>query len=480
MAVIAQQLGRLARHSAIYGLGAVVSRLIGVLLLPILTRYLTRGDVGAVDTLISLTVVLVIVLRMGISMAFFRFYFDAEDETGRTTVVRTSFWFTMVMATLGLVVGSVLASELSQLLFATDSKANLVRAAFVLLWAQMNYEQLTSLFRVEERSVPYVIATLANVIITVGATILLVAVWHQGAVGVLVGNFTGTLAVFAVLLAYRRFQLGLEFDRDLFRKMQRFGLPLVPSGVALWVIDLSDRFFLVRMKGLAENGLYSVGVRLSTALLLVLIALRTAWPAFAFSIKDDDEAKQTYGFVLTYVLYACCWLSLTISLLAPWLVRLLATPRFYRAAEVVPLLVFGATAFIAFNVMSIGIGRAKKTQFNWVVTGGAALVNIALNLLLIPPYGMVGAAISTLIAYVAMFLGMTVRAQQVFPVPYQWRRIVLTVAAAVALTVLGKSLDVPLAGAVLLSGLYPLILLPLGFYLPVELRRIRALVSPAR
>jgi len=480
MAVIAQQLGRLARHSAIYGLGAVVSRLIGVLLLPILTRYLTRGDVGAVDTLISLTVVLVIVLRMGISMAFFRFYFDAEDETGRTTVVRTSFWFTMVMATLGLVVGSVLASELSQLLFATDSKANLVRAAFVLLWAQMNYEQLTSLFRVEERSVPYVIATLANVIITVGATILLVAVWHEGAVGVLVGNFTGTLAVFAVLLAYRRFQLGLEFDRDLFRKMQRFGLPLVPSGIALWVIDLSDRFFLVRMKGLAENGLYSVGVRLSTALLLVLIALRTAWPAFAFSIKDDDEAKQTYGFVLTYVLYACCWLSLTISLLAPWLVRLLATPRFYRAAEVVPLLVFGATAFIAFNVMSIGIGRAKKTQFNWVVTGGAALVNIALNLLLIPPYGMVGAAISTLIAYVAMFLGMTVRAQQVFPVPYQWRRIVLTVAAAVALTVLGKSLDVPLAGAVLLSGLYPLILLPLGFYLPVELRRIRALVSPAR
>jgi O-antigen/teichoic acid export membrane protein len=479
-AVIAEQLGRLAKHSAIYGLGAVVSRLIGVLLLPIVTRYLTPADVGAVDTLISLTVVLVIVLRMGISMAFFRFYFDAEDEAGRTTVVRTSFWFTMVMATLGLVVGSLLASEISQLLFGTDSRANLVRAALVLLWAQMNYEQLTSLFRVEERSIPYVIATLANVIITVVATILLVAVWHEGAIGVIVGNFTGTLAVFVVLLAYRRFQLGLEFDRDLFRKMQRFGLPLVPSGIALWVIDLSDRFFLVHMKGLPENGLYSVGVRLSTALLLVLIALRTAWPAFAYSIKDDDEAKRTYGFVLTYVLYACCWLSLTISLLAPWLVRLLTTPRFYRAAEVVPLLVFAATAFIGFNVMSIGIGRAKKTQFNWVVTGGAALVNIGLNFVLIPPYGMIGAGISTLVAYVVMFLGMTVRAQQVFPVPYQWRRIALAAGAAVALTVLGKSLDVPLAGAVLLSAVYPLILLPLGFYLPVELRRIRALVSPAR
>ena len=143
-----------------------------------------------------------------------------------------------------------------------------------------------------------------------------------------------------------------------------------------------------------------------------------------------------------------------------------------------PLLVFGGTAFIAFNVMSIGIGRAKKTQFNWVITGGAALVNIGLNFVLIPPYGMIGAAISTLIAYLVMFFGMTIRAQQVFPVPYQWRRIALAVGAAVGLTVLGKSLDVPLGGALLLSAVYPLVLLPLGFYLPVERRRIRGL-SPA-
>src|SRR6185312_8108782 len=235
--------------------------------------------------------------------------------------------------------------------------------------------------------------------------------------------------------------------------------------IALWVIDLSDRFFIVHIKGLTENGLYSVGVRISTALLLLLIALRTAWPAFAYSIKSDDDAKRTYAFVLTYVMYACCWLSLTLSLLAPW---------------IVPLLVFGGTSFIAFNVMSIGIGRAKRTQFNWVVTGVAAAVNIGLNFILIPPYGMMGAAVSTLVAYLVMFFGMTIRAQQVFPVPYQWRRIALAAGVAVGLTVLGKSLDVPLAGAVLLSAVYPLALLPFGFYLPVELRRIRALVSPAR
>ena len=88
---------------------------------------------------------------------------------------------------------------------------------------------------------------------------------------------------------------------------------------------------------------------------------------------------------------------------------------------------------------------------------------------------MIGAAVATLVAYVVMFLGMTVRAQQVFPVPYQWRRVALVAAAAVGLTVLGKSLHVPLAGALGLVAVYPLLLLPLGFYLPVELRRLRGL-----
>ena len=478
--MIAQHLGRLAKHSAIYGLGAVVSRLIGVFLLPVVTRYLTRAELGAVDTLIALSIVLVIVFRAGISMAFFRYYFDAEDDAGRTRVVRTSFWYTMAAATTALLLGCLLAPQISEWLFSTHSHADLVRAAFVLLWAQMNYEQLTSLFRVEERSVAFVAATLANVLITVGSTILLVAVWDKGALGVLVGNFTGTLVVYFVLLAYRRYQLGLEFDRPLFRQMQRFGLPLVPSGLAIWAIDFADRFFLLKLKNAAEVGLYSVGVRISTAILLLLIALRTAWPAFAYSIKEDDEAKRTYAFVLTYVLFVSSWVALTLSLLAPWLVRLLTTPAFYGGARVVPLLVFGATAFIGFNVMSIGIGRAKATQFNWVVTGAAAVIAVGLNLILIPPYGMMGAAASTLVAYTVMFFGMTVRAQQVFPVPYQWRRLATVVGAAVALTVVGKWLDVPLGGALALCAVYPLVLLPLGFYLPVELRRIRAIVSPAR
>ena len=260
--MLAGQLKRLVKQSAIYGLGGIVSRLLAVLLLPLYTSYLGTTGFGKIETVVALTTVLVVILRMGISSAFFRFYFDSTDPERRTLVVRTSFWFTMTMATAGLVAGFILATPIAHLLRLGDDPW-LVRAGFVGLWAQMNYEQLTSLFRVEERPVAFVTASIANIFITVGATVLLVVGLHKGPTGAVVGNFLGTLAVYFALLAYRRYQLGFQFDRGLLRAMNRFGMPLVPSALALWAINFIDRFFIAVFKGQDEVGVYSLAVRAS-------------------------------------------------------------------------------------------------------------------------------------------------------------------------------------------------------------------------
>jgi O-antigen/teichoic acid export membrane protein len=478
--VLGRRLGELARHSAIYGLGSLVSRFIAVLLLPVYTRFLTPADYGLIETLIALSAILTVLLAAGVKSAFFRFYFDEKDHAGQLRVIRTSFWFTMVMGTAGLVAGLILAGPISQFLFGTSSHANLVRAAFVGLWAHVNYEQVTSLFRVEQRSVAYLIATLINLGLTVGATLLLVVVWDVGPVGVIVGNFTGTLLVYLGLLAYRREQLGLEWDRELLREMNRFGMPLVPSALFLWALNFSDRFFLVKLSGPREVGLYSIGVRMASAIILLLAAFRTAWPAFAYSIEDDREAKRAYSFVLTYIVVITSWMALGLGVLAPWLVRLLTTPAFYSAERVVAPLAFAAAAFGAYIVVVIGIGRARKTRSNWVITGAACVLNIGLNLVLIPPYGMIGAAIATIGAYAMLFVGMAWRAQRIYPVPYQWRRVATAAGVAIALTVVGRVTDPPLAAAIVVVAAYPLVLVPLGFYLPEERRRIRALAPLAR
>jgi O-antigen/teichoic acid export membrane protein len=464
------QMRRLGKHSAIYGLGGIVSRVIAVFLLPLYTRYLEPSDFGAVGLLVGLSAVLVTILRAGISSAFFRFYFDAEDEAGRLLVLRTSFWFTMASATAGLIAGVLLAGQIAELLTLDD--ANLVRAAFVGVWAQMNYEQLTALFRVEERSGLFVLASLANIAVTIGTTLVLVVGYDQGALGVLVGNFTGTLVVYLALLGYRRAQLGVQLSRPLLREMNRFGVPLVPAALALIALNFGDRFFLNELVGTDEVGRYELGARIASAMVLLITAFRTAWPAFAYSISEEAEAKRTYAYVLTYLVALASWLALALGLLSPWLVRLLATPDYYEGGRVVALLAFGGVAYAGYIVMAIGVGRAKRTQFNWAITGAAAALSVLLNLLLVPRYELIGSGIAAAAAYTAMFLGMCWYAQRVYPTPYQWRRVATAAGAAVALTVLGKLLEVPLAVALALVAAYPLVLLALGFASPAERARL--------
>ncbi len=473
-----ERLKELFRHSAIYGLGSIVARILGVLLLPLYTRYLSPGDYGLIETLVALSAVLSALVAQAMKSAFFRFYFDSADPSRRLLVVRTAFWYVMAASTATLILGVAFSRQISWVLFHTQHHADLVIASFIGLWAAMNYDQMTSLFRVEQRSTAYVAATLTNVGITIAATVLLVVAFDQGPLGVLVGNFTGTLLVYVALLLYSRHALGLQFDRRLYRAMNRFGFPLVPSAVALWLTNFADRFFLIKLTNPHEVGLYSIGVRVASAIVLLLTAFRLAWPAFAYSIDDDREAKRTYSYVLTYLLFLCSWISLALGVLAPWLVHLLARgPGFDRAADAVALLSFGATAYAGYTVVAIGIGRARQTQFNWVVSGIAAIVNVGLNFALIPPYGMIGAAISTLAAYLTLFVGMVVNSTRVYPVDYQWRRVLTLTAVAVALTVAGSVPDVPLAVAILIALAYPVVLLPLGFYLPAERRRLRRFIG---
>ena len=220
-------------------------------------------------------------------------------------------------------------------------------------------------------------------------------------------------------------------------------------------------------------------MRIASAIVLLLTAFRMAWPAFAYSIEDDREARRTYSFVLTYVVFVCCWLALALGLLAPWILRLITTEPFYPAQNVVAPLAFGVAAFGAYVVVQIGTGRARQTRSNWLVTGAAAVVNVALNLALIPSYGRMGAAIATVVAYTLLFVGMAWRAQRVFPVP-------VPVApgrdrsarAAVGLTVLGQAARRPARPSRLRStARLPARAALLGFYLPAERRRIAAALA---
>ena len=143
--------------------------------------------------------------------------------------------------------------------------------------------------------------------------------------------------------------------------MQTFGMPLVPSALALWAINFIDREFVVWYKGLGEVGVYSAAVKIASVITFVMIAFRTAWPAFAYSIEDDREAKRTYAFVLTYLLAFASWAALALGALAPWLVALLtANPSTTAPRRASRCSRSRFAIYAGYTVLAIGSGRARQ------------------------------------------------------------------------------------------------------------------------
>ena len=180
--------------------------------------------------------------------------------------------------------------------------------------------------------------------------------------------------------------------------------------------NFSDRIFLAKLADTSEVGLYSVGVRIASAMVLMLTAFRLAWPAFAYSIEDDGEPGARTRTSYTYVTLVTTWVATALALLSPWIVQWIAAPAFESRRASSARWPFGRR-LRGYIVVAVGVGRAKRTQFNWIVTGVAAAVNVGLNLILIPPYGMMGAAVATIAAYSVMFAGMVWWSQQIYPSP---------------------------------------------------------------
>ena len=168
--------------------------------------------------------------------------------------------------------------------------------------------------------------------------------------------------------------------------MNRFGMPLVPSALALWAINFIDRLFVGRYKGKAEVGVYSLAVSASSVIMFVMIAFRPRGP------PSPTRSRTIRGrSARTRSCSRICSSSAAGSARARRARAVAredpraASPRSSAPTRRSALLAFAASAYAGYTVLAIGIGRARRTQFNWVVTGVAAVVNIALNFGLIPP-----------------------------------------------------------------------------------------------
>ena len=474
-------LRRLATTGAAYTASSVISKLIAVALLPLYTRYLTPADYGAAEVLITGVIAASIVIRLGIIEALLRFYYQADEDSGQ--VVKTAFASLLWTTTIGMAIAFPLAEPISRLLL-DHSDASLVRIAIFGLWVFTMYEFLTALFRIDERAKAYFGFTVANVLVTIPVTVWLVVGEGDGASGLLWGQY-GTGAVFlAGLVIAQRHRLALLPDRALLRRMLRWGLPTMPAELSLYSLNFIDRLLIVRLVGLGDAGLYSLSVKFAQAVNVLVKGFQLAWPPLAYSIEDDDEARRAYAVIVTWFVSVTTFVVAGMWLFSRWIVRALAAPEFFDSYKTIGLVSTGVMLYALYLVLVIVLGRTGRTEFNFPATAAGTVVNIVLNLILLPSMGIVGAGISLVASYAVVLVLMYVFTQRLFAVPYEWLRLGQAVGLA-ALLVLAGELLLPTSGIGGLAGrtavwvAYPLLLYATGFLNEEEREAAGRVLSPS-
>ena len=465
-------LRRLATTGAAYTAASIASKVIAVALLPLYTRYLSKADYGAAEVLFAAVVSASIVVRFGLIEAILRFYYREDEDPAE--VVKSSFAGLFWLSTIGALVLLPFAGPISEALLPEPealgaSAPDLVRIAIGGLWVLTMWEFMLTLFRLEERARAYFLTTILNVIAAIALTVVLVVGLEEGARGLLVGSYGAGAAFLLVLIAMQWRRLSLRFDTALIRRLFRFGLPTMPAEVSLYLLNFVDRLIITRSLGLAEAGLYSLAAKFAQAVNVLVRGFQLAWPPLAYSIRDDDEARRAYAVIVTLFVAGCAWVVAGMWLFSRWIVRALAAPGFFASYEAIGLISTAVTLYALYLVLVVILGRTGRTEFNFPAAIGALVSNVVLNLLLVPSLGIVGAGLALVASYLVVLALMYVFTQRLFPVPYEWGRllrVVLTVAALVAIA----ELLVPTSGALgllvraLLFAAYPVVLLATGFF----------------
>jgi len=345
-------------------------------------------------------------------------------------------------------------------------------------------EFLLTLFRLEERARAFFITTIANVVLAIGLTVILVVGAGEGARGLLIGSYGSGALVVAALLVIHRKRLSLRFESTLLRRLMRFGLPTMPAELSLYGLNFVDRIIIVHAAGLPEAGLYSIAVKFAQGVNVLVRGFQLAWPPLAYSIREDDEARRVYATVVTLFVAGCAFVVTGMWLLSRWLVRALVAPEFFGSYKVIGLLATAATLYALYMVLVVILGRTGRTEFNFPATGAALVANIALNLVLVPPLGIVGAGIALVASYIVVLALMYVFTQRLFPVPYEWGRLLRVLTVSTVLVGLGELL-LPTEGfsglvlRLLFALAYPFALLTTGFFTQGERRWLARLRHPA-
>jgi O-antigen/teichoic acid export membrane protein len=429
----------LFKQTAIYGLATVLPRMFSFLLVPIYTELLPKAAYGKVSIIFSWMIFFNVILAYGMETAFFRFY---NKESNKKSVVETTtvsiFWSTLLFLFVSLLFRNTLANWSGiDMQYITYTIWILVLDALVII--------PFSILRANQRPLYYSSIKIGNVVVNLLLNLFFLVVLPRIAqsnptgflsefyfenfqIGyIFISNIIASLLTF-LALSSNYFQIKWQFDFDLWKRMMRYGLPILVAGIAFAINEQFDKILLGKLlpSDIADSevGIYSACYKLGLFMVLFRTAYTLGIEPFFFSHADKENATQTYATVTKYFVIFGSFILLTVIVFADLFKYLMIRDASYwEAMKVVPLIILANFFLGIYTNLSVWYKLIDKTHIGAYISIIGAIITLVLNFLLIPKFSYYGSAIATIAAYGSMMFISYFMGNKYYPIPYDMKKI---------------------------------------------------------
>ena len=475
------------KHSLVYGVSNVAAKASGIILLPIYTKYFSVDEFGRLGLILAIITIMIQVVVLGQGQSLLRFINQDDDKHLKKSILFSLSSLILIVSVIFIIIGEVSTPFLANALGNYKSYYPSLRISIYIIAFSVLNNIFQNKLRADENSVFYTSLNLIKLVVMMIVTIYFIVKLKLGIDGVLYGQLMSEVFALIIILPSMIKQMELKFNMNIIVLSLKFGLPLIFSALSMTLLNISDRFLIKFLLDEKALGLYELGYRVSGILNMFLIMpLSLTLLPIAYKIYNQPGDKEYYKKIMTYFTYILVWGALFLSIFSKEIITLFSNnDSFIPSFEVVPIILLSYVFFGMSLISSLGFYLVGKTGYVAVITIISAILNISLNLIFIPRYGIMGAAINTLIAFVFLYVASLIASNSFYKINFEHKKIVLLILVGVTLffisTLFGSfSLLQSILLKVILVALYPLILFWLSFYETSEIKFVKGFAKKWR
>ncbi|GMV52790.1 MAG: polysaccharide biosynthesis C-terminal domain-containing protein [Flavobacteriales bacterium] len=429
---MSSKLRSLASDTLVYGVSTVAGRFLTFLLTPLYTNYLTASEIGDVTAIYAAIAFIAVVYSLGLEPAYMRF-FEQDNEQRSQSAFRAAFLGVALVGTLITIVTIVTAESVSASPFLQLGKggSRLVQiAAFIPLLDALVLIPYARL-RMMRQPGQFALMRLLGIVINVALNAYFLIWLDMHIEGVLWASVITNVLVFLVFVPSVSLKAA-EPVWGIIKGMLRFGLPTVPASFSSIVVMVADRTVMLMLTSSATLGLYQTNFRLALPVMMFVTVFEYAFKPFYLQHRADDDVRLLLSRILTLFTAVCGLIFLVTALFMPYAVQLpfvggkFINPLYWKGLVIIPVVMLAYYFNGVYINLAAGLHITMRTWWLPISTGVAAIVNVVAMLVLVPQMDIMGAAWAKVIAYAASVIVLSVYARRVYPVQYDYKKLVIT------------------------------------------------------